>query len=37
MGERLMAEFATHGYKNASISRIVAEGKIAKANFYQYF
>lgn len=30
-------EFAEHGFKNASISRIVARAGIAKGSFYQYF
>jgi len=30
-------EFATHGYDNASINRIVAGSRIAKGSFYQYF
>lgn len=30
-------EFSAHGYAGASISRIVAEAKIAKGSFYQYF
>lgn len=30
-------EFAEHGFKNASISRIVAQAGIAKGSFYQYF
>ncbi|MCP4361305.1 MAG: TetR/AcrR family transcriptional regulator [Chloroflexi bacterium] len=30
-------EFATHDYKNASISQIVAKAGIAKGSFYQYF
>lgn len=32
-----IAEFAEHDYKNASISRIVAQAGIAKGSFYQYF
>ena len=32
-----IAEFAQHDYKNASISRIVAQAGIAKGSFYQYF
>ena len=32
-----IAEFSTHDYQNASISRIVAEAGIAKGSFYQYF
>ncbi len=32
-----VSEFATHGYDNASINRIVAGAKIAKGSFYQYF
>ena len=35
--EVAIAEFATHDYTNASISRIVADAKIAKGSFYQYF
>ncbi|MBV6623442.1 MAG: TetR/AcrR family transcriptional regulator [Rivularia sp. (in: Bacteria)] len=35
--EVAIAEFATYDYTNASISRIVAEAKIAKGSFYQYF
>lgn len=30
-------EFAEHGYKSASISRMVANAGIAKGSFYQYF
>lgn len=30
-------EFAEHGFKNASISRMVASAGIAKGSFYQYF
>ena len=30
-------EFANHDYSNASISRVVAQAKIAKGSFYQYF
>jgi AcrR family transcriptional regulator len=30
-------EFASHDYKNASISRIVERAGIAKGSFYQYF
>ena len=30
-------EFAAHNYSNASISRVVAQAKIAKGSFYQYF
>lgn len=30
-------EFAEHGYRGASISRIVAAAGIAKGSFYQYF
>lgn len=30
-------EFATHDYKNASISNLVARAGIAKGSFYQYF
>lgn len=32
-----IAEFANHDYANASISRVVAQAKIAKGSFYQYF
>ena len=32
-----VAEFARQGYKQASISRIVADAGIAKGSFYQYF
>jgi AcrR family transcriptional regulator len=32
-----IAEFSENDYKNASISRIVAEAGIAKGSFYQYF
>ncbi len=32
-----VSEFAAHGYDNASINRIVANAKIAKGSFYQYF
>lgn len=32
-----IAEFSKNDYKNASISRIVAEAGIAKGSFYQYF
>jgi len=32
-----VSEFAQHGYKQASISRIVAAADIAKGSFYQYF
>ncbi len=32
-----IAEFATHPYRSASISRIVAQAGIAKGSFYQYF
>lgn len=32
-----IAEFATYDYNSASISRIVADAKIAKGSFYQYF
>jgi len=32
-----LAEFAEHGYDNASINRIVAAAGIAKGSFYQYF
>ena len=32
-----VSEFASHGYKQASISRIVAAASIAKGSFYQYF
>ncbi|PSO52696.1 MAG: TetR/AcrR family transcriptional regulator [Cyanobacteria bacterium QS_7_48_42] len=35
--EIAIAEFANHDYANASISRIVAQAKIAKGSFYQYF
>lgn len=35
--EIAIAEFATHDYNSASISRIVANAKIAKGSFYQYF
>lgn len=35
--EIAISEFATYDYTNASISRIVAEAKIAKGSFYQYF
>ena len=35
--EIAIAEFATHDYINASISRIVGDAKIAKGSFYQYF
>ncbi|NJN12144.1 MAG: TetR/AcrR family transcriptional regulator [Richelia sp. RM2_1_2] len=35
--EIAIAEFATYDYNSASISRIVANGKIAKGSFYQYF
>lgn len=30
-------EFAEHGYRTASVSRIVAAAGIAKGSFYQYF
>lgn len=30
-------EFASHDYANASISRVVAQAKIAKGSLYQYF
>ena len=30
-------EFAEHGYKAASINRMVANSKISKGSFYQYF
>jgi AcrR family transcriptional regulator len=30
-------EFAGHGYKGASINRIVANSEISKGSFYQYF
>ncbi|MCL2857762.1 MAG: TetR/AcrR family transcriptional regulator [Oscillospiraceae bacterium] len=32
-----VSEFARQGYKQASISRIVADAGIAKGSFYQYF
>lgn len=32
-----IAEFASHDYANASISKIVKQAKIAKGSFYQYF
>lgn len=32
-----LAEFAEHGYDNASVNRIVAGAGIAKGSFYQYF
>ena len=32
-----VAEFAEKGYRAASISAVVAEAKIAKGSFYQYF
>lgn len=35
--EAALAEFAAHGFKGASINRIVAEAGIAKGSFYQYF
>lgn len=35
--EIAIAEFATYDYNSASISRIVANAKIAKGSFYQYF
>lgn len=35
--EIAIAEFAAYGYNSASISRIVADAKIAKGSFYQYF
>lgn len=35
--EIALAEFASHDYANASISRIVAQAGIAKGSFYQYF
>lgn len=35
--EVAIAEFAAYDYTNASISRIVADAKIAKGSFYQYF
>lgn len=35
--EIAIAEFATYDYNSASISRIVADAKIAKGSFYQYF
>ena len=35
--EVAIAEFATYDYNSASISRIVANAKIAKGSFYQYF
>ncbi len=35
--EVAIAEFATYDYNSASISRIVADAKIAKGSFYQYF
>lgn len=35
--EAAIDEFATWGYDNASINRIVAECQIAKGSFYQYF
>ena len=30
-------EFAKYGFDNSNINRIVAQGKIAKGSFYQYF
>ena len=35
--EAAIDEFATHGFDNASINRIVAQCQIAKGSFYQYF
>jgi TetR/AcrR family transcriptional regulator len=35
--EIAIAEFAANDYRNASISRIVAQAGIAKGSFYQYF
>jgi AcrR family transcriptional regulator len=35
--EAALDEFATWGFDNASINRIVAECQIAKGSFYQYF
>ena len=32
-----IAEFASHDYDNASITKIVKQAKIAKGSFYQYF
>ena len=32
-----IAEFANNDYKNASITKIVKQAKIAKGSFYQYF
>ena len=35
--ELAIAEFANNDYKNASITKIVKQAKIAKGSFYQYF
>ncbi|MGD2180859.1 TetR/AcrR family transcriptional regulator [Lusitaniella coriacea] len=35
--EIAIAEFANNDYKNASITKIVKQAKIAKGSFYQYF
>lgn len=35
--EIAIAEFASHDYENASITKIVKQAKIAKGSFYQYF
>ena len=35
--EAAIDEFATHGFDNASINRIVVQCQIAKGSFYQYF
>lgn len=35
--ETALKEFAEHGFKGASINRIVASAAIAKGSFYQYF
>ena len=32
-----IAEFASHDYDSASITKIVKQAKIAKGSFYQYF
>ena len=35
--ELAIAEFANNDYKNASVTKIVKQAKIAKGSFYQYF
>lgn len=35
--EIAIAEFASHDYDSASITKIVKQAKIAKGSFYQYF